>query len=40
VKPAGERLTVLVRAPLEAMQDIEFPLIGPGYLVSVGYLTA
>lgn len=32
VKPAGERLQVLVRAPLEAMQDIEFPTFGPGYL--------
>jgi hypothetical protein len=32
VRPAGERLQVLVRAPLEAMQDIEFPTFGPGYL--------
>ena len=32
VKPAGGRLQVLVRAPLEAMQDIEFPTFGPGYL--------
>jgi len=32
VRPAGERLQVLVRAPLEAMQDIEFPTVGPGYL--------
>ena len=30
--PAGDRLTVLVRAPLEAMQDITFPTLGPGYL--------
>ena len=32
VKPEGERLRLLVRVPLSAMQDIEFPLFGPGYL--------
>jgi hypothetical protein len=32
VRPSGDRVTVLVRAPLEAMQDIVFPLVGPGYL--------
>ena len=32
VRPAGERVQVLVRAPLDAMQDIEFPTFGPGYL--------
>jgi hypothetical protein len=32
VRPDGERVSVLVRAPLEAMQDITFPLVGPGYL--------
>ncbi len=32
VRPEGERVTLLVRAPLEAMQDITFPLVGPGYL--------
>jgi HupE/UreJ protein len=32
VNPAGERLRLLVRAPLEAMQDIEFPTSGEGYL--------
>ena len=32
VRPDGERLKLLVRAPLEAMQDITFPLVGPGYL--------
>ncbi|MDX1395700.1 MAG: HupE/UreJ family protein [Gemmatimonadota bacterium] len=32
VRPAGDRLTFLVRVPLEAMRDIEFPTIGPGYL--------
>ena len=32
VRPEGERVKLLVRAPLEAMQDITFPLVGPGYL--------
>ncbi len=32
VKPEGQRLRLLVRVPLNAMQDIEFPLRGPGYL--------
>ena len=32
VRPEGERVKVLVRAPLEAMQDITFPTFGPGYL--------
>jgi len=32
VKPAGEHLDVLVRVPLKAMRDIEFPRRGPGYL--------
>jgi len=32
VQPAGDRLQLLVRAPLEAMQDIDFPTFGPGYL--------
>ena len=32
VRPAGNSLELLVRAPLEAMQDIEFPTFGPGYL--------
>ena len=32
VRPAGERVQLLVRAPLEAMQDITFPTFGPGYL--------
>ena len=31
-KPAGGRLRLLVRAPLKAMRDVEFPLRGPGYL--------
>jgi hypothetical protein len=32
VKPSGDRLELLVRVPLEAMQDIEFPTFGSGYL--------
>ncbi len=32
VKPEGQRMHVLVRVPLEALQDIEFPTYGPGYL--------
>lgn len=31
-KPEGTTLRVLVRVPLEAMRDIEFPLRWPGYL--------
>jgi hypothetical protein len=32
VKPEGDTLRVLVRAPLGAMRDMDFPLQGPGYL--------
>lgn len=32
VKAEGDRLRMLVRVPLTAMQDIEFPQRGPGYL--------
>jgi len=32
VKPEGQRLHMLVRVPLEAMRDMSFPLVGPGYL--------
>jgi hypothetical protein len=32
LKPAGEHLQLLVRVPLKAMRDIEFPKRGPGYL--------
>jgi len=32
VRPDGDRVRLLVRAPLEAMQDIVFPTFGPGYL--------
>ena len=31
-KPEADRLRLLVRVPLEAMQDVNFPLRGPGYL--------
>jgi hypothetical protein len=33
VKPEGRTLRLLVRVPLGAMRDIDFPLTGPGYLV-------
>jgi hypothetical protein len=32
VKAEGTRLRLLVRAPLEAMRDLNFPLVGPGFL--------
>ncbi len=32
VRPAGDRLQLLVRVPLAAMTDIDFPRRGPGYL--------
>jgi hypothetical protein len=32
VKPEGRRLRLVVRVPLEAMRDMQFPLHGPGYL--------
>jgi hypothetical protein len=32
VRPEGDRIRLLVRAPLEAMQDITFPTFGLGYL--------
>lgn len=32
VKPAGNRLSLLLRVPLAAMRDIDFPTTGPGYL--------
>jgi len=31
-RPEGQRLRLLVRVPLKAMRDVEFPLRGPGYL--------
>lgn len=33
LKPDGQRLDLLVRVPLEAMRDMNFPESGPGYLV-------
>jgi hypothetical protein len=32
VKPAGDRLELLIRVPLAAMQEVDFPRRGPGYL--------
>lgn len=32
IKPESQRLRLLVRIPLRAMRDMEFPLLGPGYL--------
>jgi hypothetical protein len=32
VRPEGRTLSLLVRVPLEAMRDVDFPMRGPGYL--------
>lgn len=32
IKPAGDRLQLLVRVPLAAMREVDVPLRGPGYL--------
>lgn len=32
VKPTGDRLQIVVRVPLRAIRDVEFPEFGPGYL--------
>ncbi len=32
IKPEGHNLRVVIRSPLEAMRDVNFPLYGPGYL--------
>ncbi len=32
VKPEGQQLRLLVRVPLEALSDMAFPTLGPGYL--------
>ena len=32
VKPSGPHLNLLIRVPLAAMRDIDFPTTGPGYL--------
>jgi hypothetical protein len=36
VKPAGDRLELLMRVPLAAMVEVEFPTRGPGYLDLAG----
>ena len=33
LKPEGQTLRLLLRVPLTAMQDINFPTRGPGYLI-------
>ena len=32
VKPEGQQFRVLVRVPLNAMRDVQFPVRGPGFL--------
>jgi hypothetical protein len=32
IKPAGNRLTLLIRVPMAALVEVEFPLRGPGYI--------
>src|ERR1041385_1638800 len=32
LKPEGSKLTLVVRVPLSAMRDVDFPLHGQGYL--------
>jgi hypothetical protein len=32
IKPAGDRLELLIRLPLAAMSEVEFPTRGPGYI--------
>src|SRR4051812_8907956 len=32
VRPAGERLEVLLRVPLQGMREVDLPTRGPGYL--------
>jgi hypothetical protein len=32
VKPEGQRLHLILRLPLRAMRDVNFPTVGPGYL--------
>ncbi len=36
LKPEGQRLRLLVRAPLKALRDVDFPTRGPGYLDLAG----
>ncbi len=32
LKPEAQRMNLLLRAPIEAMRDINFPVTGPGYI--------
>ena len=32
LRPAGDKLDLLVRVPLKSMRDTDFPKLGPGYL--------
>ena len=32
IKPSGDHLHLLLRVPMAAMRDIDFPTTGPGYL--------
>src|SRR6478672_529837 len=32
LRPAGDKLDLLVRVPVKSMRDIDFPKLGPGYL--------
>jgi hypothetical protein len=36
MRPQGSALQVMIRVPMKAMQDVEWPLRGPGYLVLEG----
>lgn len=36
VRPLGDRLELLIRVPLSAMREVDFPTRGPGYLVVSG----
>jgi hypothetical protein len=36
LKPEGQRMRLLVRAPLKALRDVDFPTRGPGYLDLAG----
>ena len=40
IKPDEDKINLLIRVPLEAMRDMNFPITGPGYLaVSYTHLT-
>src|SRR6185295_9665424 len=32
LRPAGDRLQLLIRVPLQAMRDVDFPRRGPGFV--------